>query len=53
VVARFWPRLSPHSVTSVVVPLVLLLIPKMVQEYVLHFAEARPWQFIKQQFGWD
>jgi len=52
-VERFWPRVYPHSVKTVVLPLALLLIPKMVQEYVLHFAEAKPWQFIKRQLGWD
>ena len=53
VVARFWPRLSPHSVKSVVIPLLLLLIPKMAQEYVLHYAEAQPWNRFKKAIGWD
>jgi hypothetical protein len=47
VVARFWPRLSPHSVKSVAVPLLILLIPKMAQEYLLHFTEAQPWNWFK------
>jgi hypothetical protein len=41
-VERFWPRLYPHSVRSVAVPLVVLLVPKLVQEYLLHVAEAQP-----------
>lgn len=30
--------------------LAILLIPKMIQEYILHFAEAKPWNFIKVTF---
>ena len=52
IVERFWPKLSPHSVKTVAIPLILLLVPKMVQEYVLHFAEAQPWNFLKKQLGW-
>lgn len=52
-VERFWPRLYPHSARSTTIPLVLLLIPKMAQEYLLHFAEAQPWNFLKKQLGWD
>ena len=47
VVARFFPRLYPRSPTTVAVPLVLLLVPKMAQEYLLHYAEAQPWDWIK------
>ncbi len=47
VVARFWPRLYPRSVRAVAVPLVLLLIPKMAQEYLPHYAEAQPWDWTK------
>jgi hypothetical protein len=53
VVERFWPRLYPHSAKTVAVPLILLLIPKMAQEYILHFAEAQPWNFVKQKLGWS
>ena len=53
VVERFWPRLYPHSGKTVVIPLVLLLVPKMGQEYLLHFAEARPWEFLKKRLGVD
>jgi hypothetical protein len=28
---------------------VLLLIPKMGQEYVLHYAEVKPWDWIKRE----
>jgi len=47
IVARWWPRLVPTSWRSTLVPLVLLLIPKMGQEYLLHIMEAKPWRWIK------
>lgn len=53
IVERFRPKLYPHSVKSVVIPMILLLIPKMAQEYLLHFAEAQPWNVIKEQLGWE
>jgi len=46
-VARFWPRLYPRSWRGMVVPLALLLIPKMGQEYLLHYREAQPWDWLK------
>lgn len=52
-VQRFWPRLVPHSVRSVAIPMLILLIPKMAQEYLLHFAEAKPWDYLKKQLGWE
>ena len=52
-VERFWPRLYPRSAKGVAIPLALLLIPKMAQEYLLHFAEAQPWAFLKEKMGWD
>jgi hypothetical protein len=47
IVERFWPRVYPHSLKTVVIPMLLLLIPKMGQEYLLHFAEAQPWNWFK------
>lgn len=47
-VMRFWPRLEPHSARTIAIPMLLLLIPKMGQEYLLHFAEAQPWNWFKQ-----
>lgn len=47
IVARFWPGLVPHSWRSTVVPLGILLVPKMAQEYLLHFSEAQPWNWTK------
>ncbi len=42
-VARFWPR----SVKSVAIPTLILLVPKMAQEWLLHFTEAKPWSWFK------
>jgi hypothetical protein len=53
IVQRFFPRLTPRSPKTVAVPLLILLIPKMAQEYLLHFAEAKPWQWFKGQVGWQ
>jgi hypothetical protein len=47
IVERFAPRLYPRSVQSVAVPMILLLLPKLAQEYLLHYAEAQPWDWIK------
>jgi hypothetical protein len=47
IVEHFWPALYPRSIRTVAVPMVLLLIPKLAQEYLLHYAEAQPWDWIK------
>jgi hypothetical protein len=41
------PRYAPQSLRASAIALVLLLIPKMGQEYMLHYAEAKPWDWIK------
>jgi hypothetical protein len=46
-VERFAPELTPRNWRSTLLPLGVLLVPKMVQEYVLHFSEAQPWNWIK------
>jgi hypothetical protein len=43
------PQWVPRSFRSSAVALVLLLIPKMGQEYVLHYAEVKPWDWIKRE----
>jgi hypothetical protein len=50
IVRRWAPRLLPHSLATLALVLVVLLIPKLVQEWVLHFVEFHPWQFLK-NFG--
>ncbi len=47
IVARFFPRIYPRSWKSTMIPLVLLLIPKLGQEYLLHYKEAEPWDWTK------
>lgn len=47
VVARYVPRAVPRDARTVAIPMLLLLIPKMAQEYLLHYAEAQPWDWIK------
>ena len=34
------------------IALFILLIPKMIQEYALHYLELQPWQWIKSVVGW-
>jgi hypothetical protein len=46
-VARFFPSIYPRSLLTTAVPVILLLIPKMAQEYLLHYREAQPWDWIK------
>lgn len=46
-IARFAPALTPSSLRSAAVPFVLLLIPKLGQEFLLHYLEAKPWDWIK------
>ena len=48
VVMKWWPRLAPRDTRTVAIPMLLLLIPKMAQEYLLHFAEAQPWDWTKE-----
>jgi hypothetical protein len=43
VVMKWFPRADPHDARTVVIPMLALLVPKMAQEYLLHFAEAKPW----------
>jgi hypothetical protein len=50
-VERFFPQIEPRSWRSTLIPLGLLLVPKMAQEYLLHFAEAQPWSWMKDRLG--
>ncbi len=43
VVMKWFPRAVPHDARTVAIPMLALLVPKMAQEYLLHFAEAKPW----------
>lgn len=47
VVGRFFPSIYPRSWRSAAVPFALLLTVKMAQEWLLHYTEAQPWDWIK------
>ena len=48
IVARFVPSIYPRTWATTVIPLVLLLIPKLAQEWLLHYTEAQPWDWTKE-----
>lgn len=48
---RFFPNLQLDTWKRVGFWLVILYIPKVVQEYVLHVAQAQPWGWIKGKLG--
>jgi hypothetical protein len=48
VVMKWFESMVPHNWRTVWVPMLILLVPKMVQEYVLHFAEVKPYRWIKE-----
>ena len=50
VATRFFPRLVPTTPRQLAVALLVLYIPKLAQEYVLHFAELKPWSTFKSTF---
>lgn len=47
-VRRWRPAWTPRSWRGVTIPMAVLLVPKMGQEYLLHFAEAQPWNWFKE-----
>jgi hypothetical protein len=49
IVRRWFPRLMPKTMIQMLVVLGALLVPKMVQEYVLHWEELHPWQWLRDQ----
>jgi hypothetical protein len=49
VVRRWFPRFMPRTVPHLLVVLVALLVPKLGQEYVLHWEELHPWQWLRDQ----
>lgn len=48
---RWFPSIRLDTWRQVTVWLVILYIPKLFQEYLLHIAEAQPWDWIKRQFS--
>lgn len=49
-VRRFVPRLLPRTAAQLLVLLLILWIPKILQEWVLHIEEAHPWQWLRSTF---
>jgi hypothetical protein len=47
---RYFPGLKLDTWKQITVWLFILYIPKAVQEYVLHVAQAQPWDWIKNRF---
>lgn len=48
-IARRWfPRFVPRTLTQSVIACLVLLIPKEIQEFVLHYEELHPWQWLRQ-----
>jgi hypothetical protein len=45
---RFAPRFVPKNAKDMAIVLVLLYLPKLPQEWALHFAEAGPWNWFKE-----
>jgi hypothetical protein len=48
---RFFPGLGLDTWRQTIIWLVILYIPKLGQEYLLHVAEAQPWDWIKRRLG--
>ncbi|MFN0095757.1 MAG: hypothetical protein ACKVVT_13395 [Dehalococcoidia bacterium] len=48
VAMKWWPHLVPKTAKGMVTAMVLLLLPKIPQEYLLHVAEAHPWGWTKE-----
>jgi hypothetical protein len=53
VVRRWFPRLLPRTSGQFVLVSAILLIPKELQEYVLHDAQIHPYQLLRGLFGLD
>jgi hypothetical protein len=48
-IARRWfPRFVPRTVNQSLVVSLVLLVPKEIQEYVLHWEELHPWQWLRE-----
>ena len=48
IVRRFAPRLEPRTGPQLALVLVVLFIPKAIQEYILHWEELHPWQWLRE-----
>jgi len=50
VVRRWFPRWLPRTLLQAIVVCTALLVPKLVQEWVLHWEELHPWQWFRATF---
>lgn len=48
---RFFPNMKLNTWRQTIIWLLILYIPKLAQEYLLHIAEAQPWDWIKGVLG--
>jgi hypothetical protein len=48
IVRRFAPKLEPRTWPQLALVLVVLFIPKAIQEYVLHVEELHPWLWLRE-----
>jgi hypothetical protein len=44
---RWFPRFVPRTALQTLVVLIVLLVPKLGQEYVLHWEQLHPWQWLR------
>ncbi|HEY3333788.1 MAG TPA: hypothetical protein VGK16_01030 [Candidatus Limnocylindrales bacterium] len=51
IVRKWAPRLLPRSAAGLAIVIVVLLVPKLAQEWLLHFAQFHPWQWLKSTLG--
>ena len=50
-VARKWfPQVMPRTLAQTALVALILLIPKLGQEYILHWEQLRPWQWLRETF---
>lgn len=47
---RIAPRFIPRTAGQMAILLVILFIPKAAQEWLLHWEEAHPWQWLRDTF---
>jgi hypothetical protein len=48
---RFFPKYVPKTLLQLVFVLFLLYLPKLLQEWALHYAQLQPWEWIKLTFS--
>jgi hypothetical protein len=49
IVRRWFPALLPRTVSQALVVLAALAVPKAIQEYVLHWEQLHPWQWLRHE----